>query len=59
MTLSETTKPKILVVSRTFYPKEGGIEEYVYNRCLQDPEQVMVLSARFPSLSLECSKMDV
>ncbi len=45
MTLSETKKPKILVVSRTFYPKEGGIEEYVYNRCLQDPEQVMVLSA--------------
>ena len=25
--------PDILVVSRTFFPKEGGIEEYVYNRC--------------------------
>lgn len=36
---------QILVVSRTFYPKEGGIEEYVYNRCLQDPENIIVLSA--------------
>ncbi|MGA7932845.1 MAG: glycosyltransferase family 4 protein [Kovacikia sp.] len=38
----------ILVVSRTFFPKEGGIEEYIYNRCLQDPEQVVVLSASLP-----------
>jgi glycosyltransferase involved in cell wall biosynthesis len=43
--LNLSQKEKILVVSRTFYPKEGGIEEYVYNRCLQDPEQVIVLSA--------------
>lgn len=41
-------KPKILVVSRTFLPKEGGIEEYVYNRCLQDPDQVVVLAADCP-----------
>lgn len=36
--------PKILVISRTFLPKEGGIEEYVYNRCLQDPQQVIGIS---------------
>lgn len=48
MKLDEITKPKILVVSRTFYPKEGGIEEYVYNRCLQDPDQIIVLSASVP-----------
>ncbi len=38
----------ILVVSRTFLPKEGGIEEYVYNRCLQDPSGIIVLAANFP-----------
>ncbi|BAY31628.1 group 1 glycosyl transferase [Nostoc carneum NIES-2107] len=38
-------KPDILVVSRTLLPKEGGIEEYIYNRCLQDPERVIVLSS--------------
>ena len=36
---------KILVVTRTFFPKEGGIEEYAYNRCLQDAENVIVLTA--------------
>jgi glycosyltransferase involved in cell wall biosynthesis len=41
----KTTSPDILVISRTFFPKEGGIEEYVYNRCLQDPERVIVLAA--------------
>jgi glycosyltransferase involved in cell wall biosynthesis len=46
-----TTKPipKILVISRTFLPKEGGIEEYVYNRSLQDPHQVVVLAASYPN----------
>lgn len=39
---------KILIVSRTFFPKEGGIEEYVFNRALQDPDQVMVLAAAYP-----------
>lgn len=38
----------ILVVSRTFLPKEGGIEEYVYNRCLQDPKRIVVLTASYP-----------
>jgi glycosyltransferase involved in cell wall biosynthesis len=38
---------KILVISRTFLPKEGGIEEYVYNRSLQDPQQVIVLAAPY------------
>ncbi len=39
---------RILVVCRTFLPKEGGIEEYAYNRCLQDPQQVVVLTASQP-----------
>ncbi|NJL81286.1 MAG: glycosyltransferase family 4 protein [Richelia sp. RM2_1_2] len=39
----------ILVVSRTFLPKEGGIEEYVYNRCLQNPERIIMLAASFKS----------
>ncbi len=43
----ETSSPDILVVSRTFLPKEGGIEEYVYNRCLQNPERVIMLAANF------------
>lgn len=38
-------KRKILVVTRTFLPKEGGIEEYAYNRCLQDPDDIIVLTA--------------
>ncbi len=41
----KTTSPDILVISRTFLPKEGGIEEYIYNRCLQDPQRVVVLTA--------------
>ena len=40
--------PDILVISRTFFPKEGGIEEYVYNRCLQDPNRVILLTASCP-----------
>lgn len=35
-------------MSRTFFPKEGGIEEYVYNRCLQDPQQVILLTVAQP-----------
>ncbi|MEM6403564.1 MAG: glycosyltransferase family 4 protein [Cyanobacteria bacterium P01_D01_bin.116] len=46
-TKEETSSPDILVVSRTFLPKEGGIEEYVYNRCLQNPERVIMLAAAF------------
>ncbi|MEO0838743.1 MAG: glycosyltransferase family 4 protein [Cyanobacteria bacterium J06643_5] len=43
----EASTPKILVVSRTFFPKEGGIEEYVYNRCLQNPQKTVLLTATF------------
>jgi phosphatidylinositol alpha-1,6-mannosyltransferase len=35
----------ILVISRVFPPAVGGIEEYAYNRCLQDPDRVVVLTA--------------
>src|SRR5579883_122438 len=35
----------ILVISRNFLPTPGGIEEYIYNRCLQDPERVIALVA--------------
>ncbi|PLZ99350.1 glycosyl transferase family 1 [Fischerella thermalis CCMEE 5268] len=41
----QTVSPNILVVCRTFLPREGGIEEYIYNRCLQDAERVIVLTA--------------
>jgi len=44
---SITSPRDILVVSRTFFPKEGGIEEYIYNRCLQNPERVMMLAPTF------------
>jgi glycosyltransferase involved in cell wall biosynthesis len=40
--------PDILVISRTWLPKEGGIEEYIYNRCLQDPKRVIVLAGGCP-----------
>ncbi len=38
----------ILVVSRTFLPDPGGIQEYVYNRCLQDRDRIIVLTAGYP-----------
>jgi glycosyltransferase involved in cell wall biosynthesis len=41
----ETAHPDILVISRIFLPKEAVIGEYMYNRCLQDPERVIVLTA--------------
>ncbi|MBD2775379.1 glycosyltransferase family 4 protein [Iningainema tapete] len=40
-----TASPEILVISRNFLPKAGGIEEYIYNRCMQDPEKVIALVA--------------
>lgn len=43
-----TASRDILVISRVFLPKEGGIEEYIYNRCVQDPERVIVLSSSCP-----------
>jgi phosphatidylinositol alpha-1,6-mannosyltransferase len=44
----EVASPYILIISRTFLPKEGGIEEYVYNRCLQAPDRVVILAASCP-----------
>ncbi|BAY24433.1 group 1 glycosyl transferase [Calothrix sp. NIES-2100] len=41
----KTAFPDILVISRSFLPKEAVISEYIYNRCLQDPERVIVLAA--------------
>ncbi len=43
----ETINNYVLVVSRTFFPKTGGIEEYVYNRCLQEPKKVILLAASY------------
>lgn len=41
----KTTKSDILVISRVFFPDTGGIQEYAYNRCLQDPDRVVVLTS--------------
>ncbi|WP_414526511.1 glycosyltransferase family 4 protein [Nodularia chucula] len=41
----QTTSPDILVISQFFLPKKAVIGEYLYNRCLQDPERVVVLAA--------------
>jgi glycosyltransferase involved in cell wall biosynthesis len=35
----------ILIVSRVFFPDAGGIQEYVYNRCLQDADKIVVLTS--------------
>ncbi len=43
----ESTPAKILVITRTFLPKEGGIEEYVYNRCLQDLDTIILLTSNY------------
>lgn len=40
-----TASPDILVISHLFLPKKAVIGEYLYNRCLQDPERVVVLAA--------------
>ena len=44
----KTAYPDILVISRTFCPEEAVIGEYVYNRCLQDPDRVIVLAGGCP-----------
>lgn len=41
----KTAYPDILVISRIFRPQDAAIGEYVYNRCLQDPERIIVLAA--------------
>lgn len=45
LAIHQTSHRRILVITRTFLPATGGIEEYVYNRCLQDPDKVIVLTA--------------
>ncbi|MGF1522032.1 MAG: glycosyltransferase family 4 protein [Leptolyngbyaceae cyanobacterium] len=45
MAVNQTSHRNILVITRTFFPCEGGIEEYIYNRCLQDPDKVVLLTA--------------
>jgi glycosyltransferase involved in cell wall biosynthesis len=51
---NQRDRPKrdILVVSRVFPPDPGGIQEYVYNRCLQDSDRLIVLSAHCDSDAL-------
>ncbi|NJM70665.1 MAG: glycosyltransferase family 4 protein [Scytonema sp. RU_4_4] len=44
-TTEQSQRPDILVISRVFFPDAGGIQEYVYNRCLQDPDRVIVLTS--------------
>lgn len=39
--------PDILVISRVFQPQDPVISEYVYNRCLQDPDRVILLAGGF------------
>ena len=41
----QTASPDILVISHLFLPKKAVVGEYLYNRCLQDPERVVVLAA--------------
>ncbi len=48
VTKNQVFSPDILVISRTFLPKEGGIEEYTYNRCLQDSQRVIALTSSYP-----------
>lgn len=45
---AKAQKSDILIVSRVFAPDPGGIQDYAYNRCLQDPERVIVLTAAHP-----------
>jgi glycosyltransferase involved in cell wall biosynthesis len=44
-TAKQSKQPDILVISRVFFPDAGGIQEYAYNRCLQDPDRVIVLTS--------------
>ncbi|CEJ46698.1 Glycosyltransferase (Uncharacterized protein) [Umezakia ovalisporum] len=42
---NQTGSPDILVISHVFLPKKAVIGEYIYNRCVQDPERIVVLAA--------------
>jgi phosphatidylinositol alpha-1,6-mannosyltransferase len=46
--VSKAQEADILVVSRVFPPDTGGIQDYTYNRCLQDPGRVIVLTSSHP-----------
>jgi glycosyltransferase involved in cell wall biosynthesis len=43
-----TVQRDILVVTRLFLPDPGGIQEYVYNRCLHGQERVVLLTSQVP-----------
>jgi glycosyltransferase involved in cell wall biosynthesis len=43
-----SVKRDILVVTRLFLPDPGGIQEYVYNRCLHGQERVILLTSQVP-----------
>lgn len=45
---SASQAPDILIVSRVFPPDPGGIQDYTYNRCLQDSDRAIVLTAAHP-----------
>jgi glycosyltransferase involved in cell wall biosynthesis len=40
---------EVLVVTRTFLPDPGGIQEYVYQRCLQETQRLVLLTSGYPS----------
>jgi glycosyltransferase involved in cell wall biosynthesis len=46
--LTNPLKRDILVVTRLFLPDPGGIQEYVYNRCLHGQDRVILLTSQVP-----------
>lgn len=46
--LARTPNRNILVVTRLSLPDPGGIQEYVYNRCVHGAEQVVLLTSQVP-----------
>ncbi|AKG20660.1 glycosyltransferase family 4 protein [Calothrix sp. 336/3] len=41
----KVTSPDILVISSQFLPQNSEISEYIYQRCRQEPERVVVLTS--------------
>jgi phosphatidyl-myo-inositol dimannoside synthase len=41
---STITSPEILVITDIFLPQESGNSEYIYSRCLEDYERVLLLA---------------
>jgi phosphatidylinositol alpha-1,6-mannosyltransferase len=56
--LNFSNQEKKLVISRVFLPKEGGIEDYAYNRCLQDTNEVIVLTSQTPNYKIFDQRQD-